>query len=104
MTINDLVLITILLICGFALWQHLDVSRLARLAAIRHTEKYGVVLLDQNVVLRRLRICRSRQSLFAVERRYHFEFSSVGDTRYDGEIIFRGKRLAHVELQPFRAD
>lgn len=84
------------------LWQHGNISRRAYLAVRQYTREQGVTLLDQSVVLKSVGVCRSSHSLLALERRYDFEFSSVGDVRYPGRVIFRGGRQVHIELAPFK--
>lgn len=102
MTIYDIMLFTVFIFLAYAIWQHNNVSILARQAARQHCKEAGVQLLDQNVILKRMSICRSAHSLFAVQRLYTFEFSSVGDYRYKGNIIFVGKRMKMIELAPFK--
>lgn len=87
-----------------ALWQHLSISRAAERVARQRTQQAGVVLLDQTVVLRSLRIARSRTSLFSLKRRFSFEFSSQGDVRYPGELVFLGAALVEVYMAPFKAE
>ena len=84
------------------IWQHLNIGSRAYIAARQATERSGVVLLDQSVILQRLRVVRSSHSLFAVERCYKFEFSSIGDRRYKGWVKFRGNRLVGTDLEPYK--
>ncbi|WP_075186478.1 DUF3301 domain-containing protein [Teredinibacter haidensis] len=102
MTLYDLAITLIALLLGIAFWQHLGISQRAFRVAKSHTEKNGVTLLDQSIVLRKIALCRSSHSLFAFKRNYSFEFSSVGDVRYRGQITMLGKRLKRIELEPFR--
>lgn len=104
MTIYDLIFVFFLAGIAALIWQHAAISRRAYGAAKQHADKQGVVLLDQSVLLRKVRLVASRHSLFAIERQYKFEFSTVGDTRYRGSVIFNGPRLQKVELQPFKTD
>jgi hypothetical protein len=102
LTIYDLIFFSIIAFSAYGVWQHNNISLLARAAARRHCAKEGVQLLDQNVILKRIRITRSHRSLFAIKREYAFEFSSVGDYRYKGNIIMHGNLLANIELAPFK--
>lgn len=102
MDIYHLISLSIIGILLYAIWQHNNISLLARAAARRYCEKEGVQLLDQNVILKRLRLARSRHSLFAIQREYLFEFSSVGDYRYKGSIIMIGYRMKDIQLAPFK--
>ena len=85
-------------------WQHHNVRRLAYATALRHTEQQSVTLLDQSIVLKKLRIARSNRSLFALKREFGFEFSSLGDTRYQGRVVFVGRTLIELHLDPFKVE
>jgi hypothetical protein len=102
MNIYDIMLFTSLLFLAYMVWQHNNVSIIARNAVRQHCKKVGVQLLDQNIILKRISICKSPHSLFALRRLYTFEFSSVGDYRYKGHIIFEARRMAEIELAPFK--
>ncbi len=104
MTITDLFLIAPFGIVLYFIWQHSNISLVARNAAKKHCEKEGVQLLDQTVILKGLSLRRSSRSLFALERKYIFEFSSVGDHRYKGHINLQGKRIESIELAPFKIE
>ena len=53
MTIYDIMLFTAFLFFAYAVWQHNNVSILARQAARQHCKEAGVQLLDQNVILKK---------------------------------------------------
>jgi hypothetical protein len=103
MTIYDLIFFSIIVMLTYGVWQHNNISLLARSAARRHCEREGVQLLDQNVILQGMGIVRSHRALFAIKRDYAFEFSSVGDYRYKGKVVMHGNLLAHIELAPFKS-
>jgi hypothetical protein len=102
MTIYDLIFFSAIALLLYGVWQHNNISLLARAATKRHCEKEGIQLLDQNVILKRIRIVKSHRSLFAIKREYTFEFSSIGDYRYRGKTVMHGSVLAHIELAPFK--
>ncbi|MBU2983770.1 DUF3301 domain-containing protein [Saccharophagus degradans] len=104
MTIPELTIYFLLAGLTALIWQHTVIGRRAYGAAKQHAEKQGVVLLDQSVILKRVRLVKSRHSLFAIERHFQFEFSTIGDTRYRGSVVFNGPRLHKVELQPFKTE
>lgn len=103
MTIQSLILLSIVGFIALLLWQHLCISRTARDTASRHCEKHGVVLLDQSVLLQKIHFRQSPHTALAIERCYSFEFSSVGDTRYLGKVIYVGKRLIGIQLEPYKS-
>lgn len=102
MTIYDIILFFVIAFVAYAIWQHNNISMIARRAAKKHCDTAEVQLLDQNVLLKKLRIARSPQTLFAIKRHYEFEFSTVGDKRYKGSITLLANRVAHIELEPFK--
>ncbi len=103
MTLSNLFYLFIVVLVAYALWNHLNVSRTARMFAKKHCESLGVQFLDQNIILRKLSLHRSPHSVFAIGRSYTFEFSSIGDRRYPGEIFLIGNRLKTIELAPYKA-
>jgi len=102
MTLNDLAIILLVVATAYALWQHNNTSLIARAAVKRHCKKAGVQLLDENVIFKCMTVRRSAHSLFALQRQYKFEFSSIGDARYSGNIILIGPRVSSIELAPFK--
>lgn len=78
-------------------------SGIARVCARKHCETMGVQLLDQNIILKKLSLHSSRHSLIAVGRLYLFEFSSVGDSRYQGTVKLIGNKVAAIELEAFKS-
>ncbi len=89
----------VLLVAAF--WHHSRLNQVALRAAIQHAEQQGLQLLDQSVILQRLRLKRDRLGALRLERRYRFEFSLQGDRRFRGWITLLGRHVARVESEPF---
>lgn len=102
MDLTQLALLSLVALAAFLMWHHLEVSRAARAIAAQQCDRNQLVLLDQSVILTRIRPVKSKASLFAVERHYRFEFSTIGDARYNGRIVFRGRKLIQVDMDAFR--
>lgn len=102
MTIFDLYIFGFFAIIGCFVWQHVNISRVARNTARMQCEKQHLLLLDQSVILLSLRLRKSKRSLFCIERRYGFEFTSTGEQRYHGELSFSGKHLTNIDMQAHR--
>lgn len=102
MTIYDLITISILVTGTILIVSHVNISRKARIAAKQHCEQNNLQFLDQNVILEKMRICRSRHQLFAISRQYRFEFSSLGDQRYQGRVIAIGNRINSIKLDAYK--
>ena len=58
----------------------------------------GVQLLDQTVVVRRLRLGRDAGGHVRLRRHYGFEFSIDGIDRYRGHAVMLGRFLVHLEM------
>ncbi len=98
---ETLILILVLAIIGAWFWHHLGIRQIALRHARQTAKKEGVQLLDDSIVLARIRLCRSPDTAIAFQRTYQFEFSSLGDRRFLGWVILKGRRLETVELQPY---
>ena len=102
MNLEQLIIFCTIALASWMLWQHLEISKAARLLASQHCAKQNLLLLDQSVILQQIKLVKSSSSLFNLERHYQFEFSTIGDARYQGRILFNGKKLKYVELDAFR--
>lgn len=94
---ESLLAILILLLVG---WLWLDILRAREMAvglARGACERYGVQLLDQAVVLRRLGLCWTRDGL-RLRRRYRFEFSEEGTGRRPATLVLVGLRLERLDM------
>jgi len=58
--------------------------------------------LDQNVVLKRMWPRRNAQGHWRWRRIFQFEFTSTGEKRYRGVVVFDGPSLIGVELEAHR--
>lgn len=102
MTLIDLIILSCFGCVAYGVFLHGKASHIAYKAAKRKTENTGVLLLDQSVTLAAMTLRKSSSSLFAIARRYQFEFSTVGDKRYKGHVVLYGSRPVHVELEAFK--
>lgn len=101
---NETLILTLFIAAFVAwFWHHLGIRQIALGHARRAAKNEGVQLLDESIVLVRIRPCRSPETLFAFERYYQFEFSSIGDRRFLGWVVMVGRKLKQVELQPYSA-
>jgi hypothetical protein len=70
----------------------------AVLAARRACERHGQQLLDETVVLERLRPRRGRDGRMRLRREYSFEFSGEGEWRQRGTVVVYGGRISDLQL------
>jgi hypothetical protein len=84
------------------LWRSGEFKGRARALAINHCQQLNLQLLDDSMVITGLWPVRSAGGSLVFRRRYHFEFASIGDRRYQGEVVIIGMRLVHIELETYK--
>ena len=95
-------LAVLLLACTACAWLwhahgiHEHALRLVREACLRE----DVLLLDDNVAFRRLRLLRDRSGRLRLAREYAFEFTVTGEQRHPGRLLLLGRTPAQIELAP----
>ena len=67
-------------------------------AARRSCERNGQQLLDDTVVLERIRPRRGRDGQVRLRREYNFEFSGGGELRNSGRVVIYGGRVVDLQL------
>lgn len=75
---------------------HEHALRLVRQACQREE----VLLLDDNVAFRRLRLLRDRGGRLRLAREYAFEFTVTGEQRHPGRLVLVGRCPQQIELAP----
>ena len=101
-SLANLLWLTLLGATGLYLWRSGQFKGRARNLAINHCKQLGLQLLDDSMVITALWPVRSAMGSLVFRRRYRFEFASVGDRRYQGELIMIGMRLVHIELETYK--
>ena len=94
-----------LLLLGTAvhyLWRSGQFKGRARNLALNHCKQLDLQLLDDSMVISALWPVRSASGSLVFRRRYRFEFASIGDRRYQGELILIGMKLMHIELETYK--
>jgi hypothetical protein len=83
-------------------WQSGLFKGRARELAIAHCRQLDLQLLDQSMVITGLWPSRSGSGKIEFRRTYQFEFSSIGDRRYQGLLVMQGLRLKSIELETYK--
>ncbi|MDH3760186.1 MAG: DUF3301 domain-containing protein [Gammaproteobacteria bacterium] len=96
-------LLLLVLAGGLALywWQSGVYKGRARDLATAHCQQLGLQLLDQSMVIVGFWPLRGRSGRLVFRRSYQFEFSSVGDRRYQGKLVLEGMLLKSIELEAY---
>ncbi len=99
--LTDLALV-FLVITALGYWWHLmGIRNLALMLSKSHCKKLGLQLLDESLVMKKIRLKRADSGSIQVARVYGFEFTSTGSQRYSGEIALLGKSLLGFELSAY---
>ncbi len=87
---------------GLYWWQSGVYKGRARNLATAHCQQLGLQLLDQSMVIVGFWPVRGRDGRLEFRRRYQFEFSSIGDRRYQGRLELIGMNLTSIELETYK--
>jgi len=95
-------LLVVLFFTGVAvLWWHLrSIKELALMAAKAHCEQMGVQFLDEVVTLKNIWLKKNARGETKFWVSYDFEFSTVGATRYNGQLVMLGGAVQRISLEP----
>lgn len=97
------ILMILLFTAGFLYWQSSQkIKELALAATQRHCHKMELQMLDGYVAFNALSLKRDGKGKVHIARTYQFEFSSTGAERYNGQIHMLGRRVASIQLEPYR--
>lgn len=102
LTLTDLLLWFVIATAAYLWWYGRGLKDAALKAAKRYCQSQQLQLLDESLVLNKLRISRDDRGQLCLKRHYRFEFSATGDERYLGVVELNGKRILRIELQPHR--
>ncbi len=102
MTFSHFFWFIIFAIIALLWWRTHEIKQIAYRLAKRHCSEMEVQFLDDSIVLRRIRLKRLTNGQISLLRVFHFEFATIGDARYQGEVIFNGFKLHSIELEPYR--
>jgi len=96
---------TVLLFLLFAaiaawLWHAHGLRERALELVKQHCTRNGLLLLDGNVALRRIRLLTDGLGRKRLARIYQFEFTVTGEQRHLGRITLFGRHLGGIELAP----
>lgn len=100
---TQLVALLVLAAVGWWWWDSMQSREAAVAAARRACRTFSTQLLDDSVVLRRIRLRRHRGGL-GLLRMYTFEFTREGDERRNGYASVLGRRVLDVHLDDIDAD
>lgn len=83
-------------------WQSGLFKGRARELATVHCRQLDLQLLDQSMVITAIWPALSQSGKIEFRRTYQFEFSSIGDRRYQGQLVMQGMHLKSIELETYK--
>lgn len=81
-------------------WHLISIRERALEVAKLHCQKIQVQFLDGSVRRDAFRLARNTQGIVSFRQTFLFEFTSTGEKRYQGQIVFIGSKLISMELEP----
>jgi hypothetical protein len=100
LTLTDLVVIALAALAANHWWRARGFKSQALELAWKRCQLLQLQLLDQSVVLKKIRLQRGESGSLQWRRTYDFEFSSTGTDRYRGTLVLAGARLLSIEMEP----
>lgn len=92
-----------IIISAVAFWWYTnELKQFAYRVARRRCDEDDVQFLDDSVALSKVRLRRNELGRLVLQCQYSFEFATRGDTRYHGELLFLGRVLTTVEMEPHK--
>ena len=99
----SLIQVVLVFLCGAAglyAWHAIGLKQKALRSVNHYCNRQNLQLLDQSLVLSRIRPRLSNKGIELLHL-YRFEFSSTGDRRHKGTIELLGSRILHIHLDPY---
>lgn len=88
------IIVVVLLVALGAFWlTSLKVREAAVKAARSACESEGLLLLDDTVAIRAIKLARNDEGHVRLQRTYDFEYSDTGDNRRKGSVVLIGTRV-----------
>ena len=81
-----------------------EVKDRALVAVAKHCKEMSLGLLDQTIALKQTRIGKNAYGSRCIIRTYQFDFTSLGEDRYQGRVVMHGPLVAGISLDPHRID
>ncbi|MBM7038147.1 DUF3301 domain-containing protein [Vibrio ulleungensis] len=96
---SDLLAILGVAFAAYLFWQQRKQSEFAKKAVAHHCEQHGLQLVSVAFGAHKFKKLRGSWRWYT---QYQFEFSSLGDDCYQGELIMRGFHVSHFQTPPYR--
>ncbi len=98
----DVMLLAVVAIAAALFWRGRRIHEMTVRLTRQHCQREEVLLLDETVALKKIRLRRDHLGRPRLWRLYSFEFTVTGGERYSGETQVLGDRVSHISLPPHR--
>ena len=98
---SKVITILLLILAGLYWAQTQKLKAMAIDRARKRCKESGVQFLDHTVVHSGKKLVKDQSGRWRLQRVYLFEFTSSGENRYQGKVIFLGSHPASTELEAF---
>ena len=102
--INHIFVIIFILLAISYWYQSQKVKELAYQAVKAHCQAVQVQMLDDYVAIQHISVRRGNTGRLCLQRTFGFEFTSTGESRYNGQIVMLGKQVGTIVMEPYRVD
>lgn len=101
LSVDSLLVVIILSGIVFFWWDSVGAKERARETGRQYCQNAEVQFLDDTVELVKLRMRRNYHGQLCFYRTYRFEFSSTGESRYQGRVYMLGKLADKVQMDAY---
>ena len=99
--LTDIIFFMLLSFLGYFWWQSKAVKESAIIRVKRYCKEMDIQLLDETISTKKSRLIWHRNQL-KIKRSFVFEFTSTGEARYEGEIIFLSHSMDSIAIEPHK--
>jgi len=82
-------------------WDTVGAKEVARRAGLKACNNAYVQFLDDTVAKQKIWLKRNERGHLTLCRYYTFEFTHLGDQRYQGHIRLQGKRVNDIQMDTY---
>ncbi len=100
--LSDIAIFTAFVLIVMIWWHGFTIRRIAISHAKRFCKQRDLQFLDDSIALNLSGFQRNQAGHLNILRHCHFEFSSMGDDRYQGTVIMLGRILVDIQTPAYR--
>ena len=97
----NIVVALLLLLVIWYWWDTVGAKEVARRAGLKACNNADVQFLDDTVAKQKIWLNRNEQGHLTLCRYYIFEFTHLGDQRYQGHITLQGKKVNDIQMDAY---